>query len=795
MSIDSPIRYVCRVRTVGWRLCFPMRVSIAMLAFVLTTDAWCAEAARTWTFTEPRAWSRVARAAQLKKMADGALELRHSGEQDWSIHGVRPINVKPGDVFRISCASAALDDVPNSNPFTLSAIARDGQGNVKSWSYGRRSAAPGAAAVTEFMVPPNVTRIEPRVVGNGRAGVALRNLRVEFLGNRLAGCATSLAPLVAETDALKVTLDETGLSVTDRRTGRVWSPAGGRRLMAIRAERSGRALRLTFVEPESMTEATAIVSPEPGRPEVLVTLVGEGALLGDVAFPQPFATRPGDRLVIPMNEGIGFPVEAAEGVPHRLCTYGGHGLCMAFFGVQDDATGAGYMGIVETADDASVVFAPPTDGAPYAAGVSWEGQKGYFGYARRVRFVFLDRGGYVAMCKRYRKYAQAQGRFKSFAEKAKERPLVDRLLGTPNVWCWTGDKIGMAKKLKAAGIDRFLWSSGGDAKQVAALAAMDGVLVSRYDVYRDIYRPEQLKKLGWKSGTNTDAWPEGAAWNSADSNDWRKAWGVKAKDGTWTYCGCMCDAVSAKYCRRHVAKELSAIPYTTRFIDVSTAAAWDTCSNPAHPMTHGDSRRHRMDLLRLLGDEFGLVVGSETGHDAAVPYCDYFEGMLSLCHYRVPDSGRNIQQIWTNAPARVVKFQVGAAYRLPLWELVYHECVCAHWYWGDYNNKLPDLWHARDLFNVLYGTMGMYLFNERQWKEDQDKFVRSYRITSPVARATGYSEMLEHVVLAPDRLVQRTRFANGTVVTVNFGDRPWTSPEGETIPASDYRVSQSRGTR
>ncbi|MGN1366887.1 MAG: GTPase HflX, partial [Victivallis vadensis] len=103
-------------------------------------------------------------------------------------------------------------------------------------------------------------------------------------------------------------------------------------------------------------------------------------------------------------------------------------------------------------------------------------------------------------------------------------------------------------------------------------------------------------------------------------------------------------------------------------------------------------------------------------HDAAVPYCDYFEGMLSLGNYRVPDSGRHLEQIWTNVPPRVAKFQVGAAYRLPLWELVYHDCVCAHWYWGDYNNKLPSLWDKRDLFNVLYGTMGMYYYLERDWE-------------------------------------------------------------------------------
>ena len=85
--------------------------------------------------------------------------------------------------------------------------------------------------------------------------------------------------------------------------------------------------------------------------------------------------------------------------------------------------------------------------------------------------------------------------------------------------------------------------------------------------------------------------------------------------------------------------------------------------------------------------------------------------------------------------------------------------------------------------------MGMYIFNNRQWKEDKEKFVRSYRITSPVARATGYSEMLDHRILSPDRTVQQSRFANGTVVTVNFGDVPCTLSDGTSIPARSHRVT------
>jgi hypothetical protein len=140
-------------------------------------------------------------------------------------------------------------------------------------------------------------------------------------------------------------------------------------------------------------------------------------------------------------------------------------------------------------------------------------------------------------------------------------------------------------------------------------------------------------------------------------------------------------------------------------------------------------------------------------------------------------------------PERVAKFQVGAEYRLPLWELVYHDACVAQWYWGDYNNKLPALWDKRDLFNALYGTPPMFLFNRREWERDHARFVQSYRATCPIARATFYSEMTDHRSLSADRLVQQSRFANGVTVTANFGTQPFTLPDGRTLAALGLDVS------
>ncbi|MEJ2701861.1 MAG: glycoside hydrolase [Sedimentisphaerales bacterium] len=172
-----------------------------------------------------------------------------------------------------------------------------------------------------------------------------------------------------------------------------------------------------------------------------------------------------------------------------------------------------------------------------------------------------------------------------------------------------------------------------------------------------------------------------------------------------------------------------------------------------------------------------------------MPYVHYFEGMLSLGPYRVPDAGRNMSKILDEVPERVAKFQVGHKYRLPLWELVYHDCVVAQWYWGDYNNKLPSLWDKRDLFNILYGTPPMFMFNRHVWQQYRDRFVQSYKNVCPAVRAVGYTEMTDHRFLTPDRNVQQTAFANGVTITVNFGNKSFQLSNGVTIAPMSYHVA------
>ncbi|HUT09197.1 MAG TPA: glycoside hydrolase, partial [Thermoguttaceae bacterium] len=378
------------------------------------------------------------------------------------------------------------------------------------------------------------------------------------------------------------------------------------------------------------------------------------------------------------------------------------------------------------------------------------------------------------------------GRLKTLAQKRAENPNVDLLVGAVNVWCWDGDAVGICRELQSAGVGRILWSHRRDPETLRALNEM-GVLTSRYDIFQDVMDPANFPNLrGVHPDWTTPAWPKDLMLGA--DGDWVRGWRVKGKDDQWYPCGVLCDRQAVAYARERIPPELETHPYRCRFIDTTTASPWRECYDEDHPMTRSDSRRAKMDLLQFISRDCGLVTGSETGHEAAVPYVHYFEGMLSLGPYRVPDAGRNMREILEDVPEQVAKFQTGHYYRLPLWELVYHDCVVAQWYWGDYNNKLPAVWDRRDLLNALYGTPPMFMFDRRLWQEKRDRFVESYRTATEVARATGYAEMLSHAWLTDDHTVQQTRFAGGVTVTVNFGDRPHTLPDGRVLRPLSHRV-------
>lgn len=745
---------------------------------------------------------------QVRHAGAQAVRIEHTGQRDWSLARQQSLEVKPGQIYELG----GWVRVQGQGDTTLCVTLRDAGGEVMDWIFaGDKSAASDGWRLlrSRFVVPPGARSIQPRLIGEGPATVWFADARLVPAGSTDALRRKDLpATLRAQNGLLAVTL-HTGdgtLTVVDRRSARRWEQSARSPVVVLDAQPAGGGLDLSLLDPATMLPLTAKIRLEADRPEITLELsadlrktavltsshaggqsapavLSQVAMARPLAFPQPLGSDKQTLLILPLNEGISYPAGDRDIEPAYHYLYGGHGLCMAWYGQVDGQQGV--MTIVETPDDAGVRM-ERREGL-LSLSPEWESQKGQFGYARRLRWVFFQDGGYVAMCKRYRQHARQTGLLKTLAEKRAANPNVDLLVGAVNVWYWERDAVRMCRELQAAGIDRILWSNRAEPDTLRQLNAL-GILTSRYDIYQDVMDPANFPKLPWiHPDWTTAGWPKDLMLDAR--SQWVRGWEVRAKDGQWYPCGVLCDRRAPDYARQRITEELKTHPYRCRFIDTTTASPWRECYHAGHPMTRSDSRRWKMELLRLVSEECRLVAGSETGHEASVPYVHYFEGMLSLGPYRVPDAGRDMQRIWQEVPGSVAKFQTGHFYRLPLWELVYHDCVVAQWYWGDYNNKLPALWDKRDLFNVLYGTPPMFMFDRKLWTQDKARFVQSYKNTCPYARRAAYAEMTGHRFLAPDRSVQQTVFANGQIVTVNFGPAAWQMPDGRQLEPMGFDVS------
>jgi hypothetical protein len=716
-----------------------------------------------------------------------SVRIEHRGMEDWSFSSEKRLDVKPGDIFTLQ----AWVKIKGTGNTTLGVITYDEKGQALEWTFGGRTAAGPCdwhLLRSRFVIPRNVAAIGPRLIGYRPATVWLDDFSLVKDGNVMEMRPKDMPETLSISNAvisLMLHTTDATLSVTDKRTGKSWRQRSLAEGEIIRSAKVGDRIEMTLLDAASGMDIQTIIQLEPDIPEFTVTLSAKGALEQPVRFPYPFVTESGTYLVVPMNEGISYPVEDKTINTMRLIAYGGHGICMGFWGVTDGRTGR--MTIIETPDDAAIRISR-LEGKLCVA-PEWDSQKQRFGYSRKLRYVFFDKGGYVAICKRYRRYAQQIGRFKTLEEKRRENPNVDLLIGAVNVWCWEQDALTIVREMKSVGINRILWSNRKPPEVIKAMNEMGGILTSRYDIYQDLMDPQIVKdKLRGQHPDWTQAgWPDDIMLDQNGKP--RQGWRVRGKDGKMYPCGVLCDKQAIKYAGQRVPADLKKHPYRCRFIDTTTASPWRECYNPKHPMTRSDSRHWKMELLRYMSEKARLVTGSETGHDAAVPYVHYFEGMLSLGPYRVPDAGRNMSRIWNEVPEQVAKFQLGHKYRLPLWELVYHDCVVAQWYWGDYNNKLPALWQKRDLFNILYGTAPMFMFDRRLWEQNKEHFAQSYKNICNVTRAVGYAEMTDHQFLTPDRDVQQTKFANGVTVTVNFGEKPYRLPDGKEIQPMSYNVS------
>jgi len=420
-------------------------------------------------------------------------------------------------------------------------------------------------------------------------------------------------------------------------------------------------------------------------------------------------------------------------------------------------------------------------------GFRWYPAKGVWTRARKGRLSFFASGGYVTACKIYREMAQEQGLVRTFTEKAQKKPDVRKLFGAVN---WWGGSPAFALEAKAAGMTHGLLNGRSSPESMAEVVAQ-GWLMSEYDNYEDINDSEVIDRA--KSPVKTHAVVQ------ADG-EFMTAWVTRDKDmnPVHTYMK-QCTGVMTDCARIVIPKVLATYPYNTRFLDVTTATGLKECYSPLHPCDRKQDQANRESLCAYVGDELGLVAGGEHGRYYDVRFLDYHEGMMGGGVYSWPAGYLRDIESREEIDERYLKYGIDPAHRVPMFELVFHDCVVDYWYWGatnDYLHKFaPEITDRKTALNVLYGTPPMMWVNSHglRWSEPEERqlMIEIYQQTCKLHEVIADQEMVSHEFLTPDRKVQRSTFADGTVCTVNFGDPVYKLAAGErefSLGTNDFYV-------
>jgi hypothetical protein len=477
---------------------------------------------------------------------------------------------------------------------------------------------------------------------------------------------------------------------------------------------------------------------------------------------------------------------------NRLSTYAG--VDMPWVGLTD--LDKGYLLLAETPDDGVVLMdAVETAGKTRLAPVMlWENSKGQFRYPRRMMVSFVDHGGYVAICKRYRAYAEQNGSVVTLREEMERLPDVELLGGAPDIWGAWG--LEFCREAKAAGMDRMIVNWRGPAKDMEAIKDL-GYLISEYDNYVDI-------QDGPLSESNRAPLPDSAILQG----DGNRAQGWVTWDKKTTFMK-LCPALAVEAARLEIVPLLEQHPFNARFLDVTTASGLRECYDENHPLTRAEYRAANEALAKCV-TELGLVLGGEHGRWYGVPYYHYWEGMQSGGFYSWPAGhvGIELPESREKIGADYLKYGIGHYYRVPLWELCFHDCVVSTWYWGDSTGHLyqvaPEIADKKDAFNVLYGTVPLYWVNRPysfNWREPalRERLLQSYRNTCKLHEKLLFTRLESHDFLTDDHTVQRTVFSSGPgqgkplsyECTVNFGEEPYELTVGDqtfVLPQDGFYV-------
>lgn len=446
---------------------------------------------------------------------------------------------------------------------------------------------------------------------------------------------------------------------------------------------------------------------------------------------------------------------------------------MSFFGqVRDDS---GYTAIYDTPYDAHYSFEKDIVSPYFITSL------GTVGYKRRMIYTFYDKCDYNTFAKNYRSYIKYKGQLITLEQKIAKNPAVARLIGTPVIHEGIAVHINEKSDYYTPGQPEkndFYTSFETRAAELRQLKKrgvekaylhLDGWGKKGYDnVHPDVFPPHEAaggadgmrmlsdtcRELGYAFGIHDqyrDYYYDGESFDLANA--------IENPDGSHPYCSVwyggphsyLCAMLAPYYVRRNYDEfERLGIKIEGSYLDVFSVVGLDECHSGDHPMTREQCAAARRECLDILTAK-GIIPSSEETIDSVVP-------SLALCHH---------SPYFTSNLGAPDADPVGIP--IPLFNLVYHDCIVIPWFgakgrkggWGIPGGDSAYL-HA-----LLNGGTIYYSVNASESDIEFGKTALSLH------GRVAAQELVSHEFIGEGTRCQKTVFADGTAVTVDFESLEW----------------------
>ncbi len=355
----------------------------------------------------------------------------------------------------------------------------------------------------------------------------------------------------------------------------------------------------------------------------------------------------------------------------------------------------------------------------------------------------------------------------------------------PDEW-GDGLSVKLLERFAKNGLDRLWlgvdsWQDGFRHPTAVAKAKELGYLVGPYDSYHSIHHPHE--EPTWETAQfDLSLYESGAIVN----RDGTKSKGFKQKGHH------LSPLVAQPYVENRVNGILAQMPtdFNSWFIDCDAYGELFDDYSPSHPATQLDDMNARLARMAWIRDTHKVVIGSEGGSAYAAGTIHFAHGMMSpVIGWGDPDmkdktSPYYIGGYWPpEAPAIHVKqvpfkeryfyLYYDPRFRLPLYQIVFHDSVVTTHHWGYSSLKFKNAIETITLLELLYNVPPLYHLNTARFSKHKAWIKRHYAFFSPLHREIGGQPMTGFEWLRSDKQVQRTEFGDTVEILANFDSEPF----------------------